>query len=120
MARFGMVCLILAEILMVQTVLADGSYGSEANPPKVKVQDGVETNEVVADGPVFSPAESPEGKEERGEVAEGPAIRRLAKHHSSDKSVAGGGVIIGGLVTAIFAAVFCYIRVTRKRDGDHH
>ncbi|KAF5764502.1 hypothetical protein HanXRQr2_Chr15g0692791 [Helianthus annuus] len=36
--------------------------------------------------------------------------------HSSDKSVAGGGVIIGGLVTVTFAAVYCYIRVTRKRD----
>ncbi|KAG6416946.1 hypothetical protein SASPL_124387 [Salvia splendens] len=38
------------------------------------------------------------------------------KHHSSDKSVAGGGVIIGGLVTAIFAAVYCYIRVTRRKQ----
>lgn len=38
-------------------------------------------------------------------------------HHSS---VAGGGVIIGGFVTALFAAVYCYIRVTRKRDGEKH
>lgn len=56
---------------------------------------------------------------ERSEVELAPSpseIRRLGKHHA-DKSVAGGGVIIGGLVTAIFAAVFCYIRVTRKRDG---
>lgn len=53
-----------------------------------------------------------------GAVAEAPAmIRRLGKHHSTDKSVAGGGVIIGGLVTAIFAAVFCYIRVTRRKDN---
>lgn len=51
----------------------------------------------------------------QSEVAEAPANRRLGKHHS-DKSVAGGGVIIGGLVTAVFAAVFCYIRVTRRRN----
>ncbi|CAI9787590.1 unnamed protein product [Fraxinus pennsylvanica] len=49
-------------------------------------------------------AEAPEEEKEENEV-----------HHSSDKSVAGGGVIIGGLVTAIFAAVYCYIRVTRRR-----
>ncbi|KAF5200214.1 hypothetical protein FRX31_010196 [Thalictrum thalictroides] len=55
------------------------------------------------------------------EIAEGPAgIRKMGKHHdhhsSEDESIAGGGVIIGGLVTATFAAVFCYIRVTRKKN----
>ncbi|KAJ1394454.1 hypothetical protein SESBI_34156 [Sesbania bispinosa] len=65
-------------------------------------------------GPSSQEEESP-----KEEAAEGPDIRRLGKHHSTDKSVAGGGVIIGGLVTATFAAVFCYIRVTRKRDSGH-
>ncbi|KAL2331789.1 hypothetical protein Fmac_019370 [Flemingia macrophylla] len=59
-------------------------------------------------------------EDSKEEEAEGPDIRRLGKHHSTDKSVAGGGVILGGLVTVIFAAVFCYIRVTRKRDSDDH
>ncbi|KAK8657261.1 hypothetical protein V6N13_035511 [Hibiscus sabdariffa] len=49
--------------------------------------------------------------------AQAPEMRRLGKHHLSDKSVAAGGVIVGGLVTAIFVAVFAYIRVTRRRDG---
>ncbi|KAF3650247.1 putative xyloglucan endotransglucosylase/hydrolase protein 9 [Capsicum annuum] len=63
--------------------------------------------------------------ESENEIEKGPSSIVEApesmetKHHHSDKSVAGGGVIIGGLVTAIFAAVYCYIRVTRKRDGDH-
>lgn len=37
-------------------------------------------------------------------------------HHGSsvDKSVAGGGVILGGLATTFFVAVFCYIRATRR------
>lgn len=63
-----------------------------------------------------APEPAEKGTREGSDVAEAPEIRRLGKHRG-DKSVAGGGVIIGGLVTAIFAAVFCYIRVTRKRDG---
>ncbi|KAK4368474.1 hypothetical protein RND71_012266 [Anisodus tanguticus] len=58
------------------------------------------------------------------EVEKGPSIGEAPEsikreHHHSFKSVTGGGVIIGGLVTAIFATVYLYIRVTRKRDGDH-
>lgn len=107
MARLGLVCLILTGILVVQTMADDKP---EVNPNEVVV-------ERVADQPVASsPVESSSGESRE---AEAPEIRRLGKHHSSDKSVAGGGVIIGGLVTAIFAAVFCYIRVTRKRDGQN-
>lgn len=78
--------------------------------------------EAMAGEPRVNIAEQPvsgfmESSSSESESAESPEIRRLGKHHSSDKSVAGGGVIIGGLVTAIFAAVFCYIRVTRKRDA---
>ena len=113
MARLGLFGLILAGILVIQ-VIADKSEVSEPNPVEVsKVQSGVVSR--IADQAVSSPAEKSEGHEE-SEEAEAPAIRRLGKHHS-DKSVAGGGVIIGGLVTAIFAAVFCYIRVTRKRNS---
>ncbi|KAM3697281.1 hypothetical protein ACB098_06G101200 [Castanea mollissima] len=102
MGRLGLFCfmVILAEILVVQA-MAGKSEGSELNPFGLKAQH-----------------KSPEGNKENSNVAEAPVIRRLGKHHS-DKSVAGGGVIIGGLVTAIFAAVFCYIRVTRKRDDVH-
>ncbi|EOA32607.1 hypothetical protein CARUB_v10015901mg [Capsella rubella] len=40
---------------------------------------------------------------------------RHEHHHSTvDKSVAGGGVILGGLATTFLVAVFCYIRATRK------
>ncbi|XP_020081799.1 uncharacterized protein LOC109705478 [Ananas comosus] len=40
------------------------------------------------------------------------------QHRAFDKSFAGGEVILGGLATAILAAVFCYIRVTRERVED--
>lgn len=59
--------------------------------------------------------------DERDAAAEAPTeweSRKIGRHHSPDKSVAGGGVIIGGLVTAIFAAVYCYIRVTRRRPAE--
>ncbi|KAI3502256.1 hypothetical protein L1887_30288 [Cichorium endivia] len=60
--------------------------------------------------PSPAPAESPEGSDvEHSDV-------QTKKHHHS--SVAGGGVIIGGLFTVAFAAVYCYIRVTRRRDGE--
>jgi len=40
----------------------------------------------------------------------------LAKkqHHSFDKSIAGAGVILGGLGTTFLVSVFCYIRATRR------
>ncbi|GFS36733.1 RING/U-box superfamily protein [Actinidia rufa] len=73
----------------------------------------------IADPPASTgSAESASDGETGSSVAEAPEIGRLGKHHSSDKSVAGGGVIIGGLATAIFAAVYCYIRVTRRRDTE--
>lgn len=36
------------------------------------------------------------------------------KHHHVDRSVAGGGVILGGLATTFLVAVFCYIRATAR------
>ncbi|CAN8270025.1 unnamed protein product [Cochlearia groenlandica] len=41
-------------------------------------------------------------------------IRRGHHHSTVDRSVAGGGVILGGLATVFLVAVFCYIRATRK------
>ncbi|CAN1124021.1 hypothetical protein LINPERPRIM_LOCUS3537 [Linum perenne] len=54
---------------------------------------------------------------EAPEAAEVAAEKEQRKKHI-DKSVAGGGVILGGLITAVCMAVFCYIRVTRRRDED--
>lgn len=39
-------------------------------------------------------------------------------HHSFDKSVAGGGVILGGLGTTFLVAVACYIRATRRKNAE--
>ncbi|KAK9290832.1 hypothetical protein L1049_009010 [Liquidambar formosana] len=43
---------------------------------------------------------------------------KVPHHHSMDKSVAGGGVILGGLATTFLVAVFCYIRATGRGNTD--
>ncbi|KAG8386969.1 hypothetical protein BUALT_Bualt03G0203900 [Buddleja alternifolia] len=72
--------------------------------------------------PSLSPEKADHDDEREGAAADAPTTesenRTMERHHSPDRSMAGGGVIIGGLVTAIFAAVYCYIRVTRKRPAD--
>lgn len=107
MAKLSLVLLLVAQMLILQSL-------AEEKPVQHKTKEQVETHKKedheVAEAPVYV-----SGVISEYEVVEAPEYRRLGKHRSSDKSVAGGGVIIGGLVTAIFAAVFSYIRVTRKR-----
>ncbi|XP_022720833.1 uncharacterized protein LOC111278492 [Durio zibethinus] len=52
-------------------------------------------------------------------IAEGPVIRAIGKHYSSDKSAAGGDVILGGFVMAVVVAVVCYLRITRRSLEAH-
>ncbi|XWS39539.1 hypothetical protein CRYUN_Cryun18bG0064300 [Craigia yunnanensis] len=115
--KIVLVSLVLVKVLLVHAM----GDTSEVKPSEIKVHNEDEPGWVVpreADEPAASPAES--SHEIREAEAQAPEIRRLGKHHLSDKSVAGGGVIIGGLITAIFASVFAYIRVTRERDGVKH
>ncbi|KAL6958283.1 hypothetical protein U1Q18_001410 [Sarracenia purpurea var. burkii] len=105
--------------------MAVRSGGSLLVPPNVVIRTGDDpshpaaVDRTISDPPSSGDAmESSSEGEDESSVAEAPEIERLGKRHSSDKSVAGGGVIIGGLATAIFAAVYCYIRVTRRRDDD--
>lgn len=125
MARFAFCYVVIILGMLVVEAMAAGSADSEAYPRKMMVNRSLlsaqesRTERSAADPPVPGGRESSsEGKREAGEAG-APESLETAEHHHSDKSVAGGGVIIGGLVTAIFAAVYCYIRVTRKRvDGD--
>nr|GMD36900.1 uncharacterized protein LOC109155742 [Ipomoea batatas] len=117
MARFAFCYAVILGMLLVEAMAA-GSADLEAYPRKLMVNRSLlsaqqsRTEGSVADPPIPGGQDSSsEGKGEAG----APESVETAEHHHSDKSVAGGGVIIGGLVTAIFAAVYCYIRVTRKR-----
>lgn len=62
-----------------------------------------------------SPAPSPTEAWGGGGGA-GEEVMESNHHHGSvEKSVAGGGAIIGVLAAVFLAAVFCYIRATRRR-----
>ncbi|GMI74780.1 hypothetical protein HRI_001147300 [Hibiscus trionum] len=113
-AKLVFVSLVLVDLLLVHVVVAEISEVNE-KLPEITVHDQDRPGWAIpreADEPSASPESS---SKETGE-AEAPEIRRLGKHHASDGSAAGGGVIVGGLVTAVFVAVFAYIRVTRKSN----
>ncbi|KAL6992690.1 hypothetical protein U1Q18_010803 [Sarracenia purpurea var. burkii] len=104
MARFLLLCsVILAELSISMT--------------ETKGTEGLDLMARVAvfghnDGLIPSPAPSSGG--DNSGIRNYPGNRRVTRHHISDKSRAGGEVILGGFASALFAAVFCYIRVTRK------
>nr|XP_033508450.1 uncharacterized protein LOC117273382 [Nicotiana tomentosiformis] len=117
---------LLLGILVFQS-MAEGSTTTSilslAYPRKLVVHrvlvSTTSTESNIADPPEKPYTEGENEGEKRASIAEAPESSER-EHHHSDKSVAGGGVIIGGLVTAIFAVVYCYIRVTRKRDDEDH
>ncbi|KAK4714238.1 hypothetical protein R3W88_020145 [Solanum pinnatisectum] len=104
--------------LLLVTLAIQAEAGEFTYPRKMMVERAV----LIADPPAeksLMEDENEMGKEPSYSFVEAPESMET-EHHHSDKSVAGGGVIIGGLVTAIFATVYCYIRVTRKKsDADH-
>ncbi|KAK7402009.1 hypothetical protein VNO78_13936 [Psophocarpus tetragonolobus] len=125
MNKVGLVFLTVTQIMVFQSMALEAEAPMPGvNPMEVKIQREVQLSdqksEKIADQQVVGTRGSSSYKEgeSKVEAAEAPDIRRLGKHSSTDKSVAGGDVILGGLVTVTFAAVFCYIRVTRKRDSE--
>lgn len=80
------------------------------------------TNPKPSDAPALSPRSAPSPTSETPETGESVSILEQEihikkHHHSMDKSVAGGGVILGGLATTFLVAVFCYIRATARHKG---
>ncbi|CAN4078274.1 unnamed protein product [Withania somnifera] len=64
---------------------------------------------------VSSPTPSEKGTD-RGRGDQSPAVTHIRTHHSFNKSMVGGDLILGGFATALIASVSCYIRVTRRRN----
>ncbi|KAL8508988.1 hypothetical protein ACS0TY_016249 [Phlomoides rotata] len=73
------------------------------------------------------PSEGPKGDENGNFATEvsatsGPGgeeeVMKINHHHPFDKSVVGGGVILGGLATTFVVAIVCYIRATRRRSAE--
>ncbi|KAF5750898.1 hypothetical protein HS088_TW03G01238 [Tripterygium wilfordii] len=70
--------------------------------------------------PSLSPSQAPQAEEtiltsSVSNIEEGmQEMHTRVRHHSIDKSMAGGGVILGGLATTFLVSVFCYIRATGR------
>ncbi|KAL4201809.1 hypothetical protein AMTRI_Chr02g260550 [Amborella trichopoda] len=112
MARSHMFCFSVFALATLFSI----STASESDPQELELQ--VRVLGVRPLGPSQSPTASVSKLQEiLPEIAQSPTARRLGRHHTSDKSVAGGGVILGGLATTVIIAVFAYIRVTRSNGG---
>jgi len=60
--------------------------------------------------PIESPSSAPSGG--HGQPS--------SNGRSGDKSMTGVEVILGGFATAVLAIIFCYIRVTRRKEEEDH
>lgn len=84
---------------------------SEAEPPATRKLGGHD----------WSGSEAEAAEVESPEVSHLEETVRRGHHHSTvDRSVAGGGVILGGLATTFLVVVFCYIRATRKHKPNYY
>lgn len=113
--RFLLAFFTLFALFSILHARTDGSaFITDPGPPNLK------SRSLLSEKTIADPPSAPlSDDEERKAIAEAPTeweSRKMGRHHSSE---AGGGVIIGGLVTAIFAAVYCYIRVTRRRSAEN-
>ncbi|KAK4727412.1 hypothetical protein R3W88_032329 [Solanum pinnatisectum] len=124
-SRFMFFCSVFISLLIFQA-MAEKSETSLPFPRKLTIRRVTESS--IANPPLSKDRIAELFEEGENEIVEGPSGAeasapedtnnlKIRHHHSADKSVAGGEVIIGGLVTAIFAAVYCYIRITRKKEN---
>ncbi|KAF7121444.1 hypothetical protein RHSIM_Rhsim13G0163300 [Rhododendron simsii] len=105
MARFLILCTVLAELISIFMGKTNGSESLDLIAPAVFGP---------RDVPVPSPAPSYRGNDSGiGNIA---GNRRVTRHHSSDNSAAGGDVILGGFATALVGAILSYIRITRRNQ----
>ncbi|KAK8616123.1 hypothetical protein V6N13_017687 [Hibiscus sabdariffa] len=107
-AKLVFFCLVLVDVLLVHVVVAEIADVNEKRP-EIKVHEQDRPGWAIA-READEPAASPESSYNETREAEAPEIRRLGKHRASDGSAAGGGVIVGGLATVVFVAIFAYIR----------
>ncbi|KAI3474148.1 hypothetical protein Pfo_028936 [Paulownia fortunei] len=111
MARLLVCCLILvnAHLILAIADSEEKQVIGEAPMPRKLGKHNLHSK-ITASSP--SPSE-----EDSGAVAQEQVMKNNLRHHRSiDKSVAGGGVILGGLVTVFLVAVFCYIRATGRKN----
>ncbi|KAL8036671.1 hypothetical protein ABFX02_12G173500 [Erythranthe guttata] len=115
MAKYILV-LIFFIFINANLTIAAGADNEEKNP----IISRKLGNNFITTLKKLSTAEAPQAVEESGPSAAAAQEEQMLKinHHGVDKSIAGGGVILGGLATTFLVAVFCYIRATGRKNAE--
>ncbi|KAL5740508.1 hypothetical protein ACOSP7_029391 [Xanthoceras sorbifolium] len=92
------------------------SFHESALSPSEAPQAARETTVSSHETAVSNQSSNDENVRVQGSLEE---IHLKRNHHSVDKSVAGGGVILGGLATTFLVTIFCYIRATRRHQTNN-
>ncbi|CAI9098326.1 OLC1v1034948C1 [Oldenlandia corymbosa var. corymbosa] len=137
MARFVLLSLIFMAALIVAAEANDIASSPALSPSESKTEQAHRNRKIgghhrpkAAVSPRLSPSEAPTiGKESTNHIEEHDSVHQDValgsseddhvgslhrRHHSVDRSVAGGGVILGGLATTFLVAIIWYIRATRR------
>ncbi|WVZ17736.1 hypothetical protein V8G54_010718 [Vigna mungo] len=137
MAKFLFVCFCLANTLLSLTnaanqpqIIFQSTSTLSSNPPAKSPGDQrLETSELSigrklgkhqrneirsSDTRNPAPSEAPKSEKNVHSGSDGQIHLTRQHHHSFDKSIAGAGVILGGLATTFLVSVFCYIRATER------
>ncbi|CAN6211913.1 unnamed protein product [Urochloa humidicola] len=107
MPRFFLFCLVSSQLAMT-TVMA--------RPFAVFFLDGGAISSVVADAPSSPGGLRAHSLLEESRFAASPVSSHHHQHSPFDRTFAGGKIIVAGLAAAIIVAIFCYIRITRKKN----
>ncbi|GMI96531.1 hypothetical protein like AT3G09280 [Hibiscus trionum] len=131
MARFLLLCLVMVNVVVAMASGNAQTSGSAdlQHPPAIrKLGKHQLVKKTIGNAPASSPSQAPHSADHTAAITgpnngenvsvEGEAIHLQKPHHSTDKSIAGGGVILGGLATTFLVAVFCYIKATGRHKSD--
>nr|GLL26893.1 hypothetical protein CICLE_v10013493mg [Ipomoea trifida] len=123
MAKFLVLCLILTDTFLLLSV-ADDSVAANSpasSPPNNGVSEGPSSRKI---GKIWveSTRRHNDGgfeahKQESAAASGGEDEKQQRRHRGFNKSIYGGGVILGGLATTFLVAVFCYIRATGRKNA---
>jgi hypothetical protein len=109
MPRFFLFCLVSSQLAATAVT---------ARPFATVLLDGGATSSVAAYAPYSAPAVALHAHSllEESRFAGSPLSSHHAGHRPFDRTFAGGKIIVAGLAAAVVVAIFCYIRITRKKN----
>ncbi|CAO1941682.1 unnamed protein product [Urochloa humidicola] len=107
MPRFFLFCLVSSQLAMTAVM---------ARPFAVVLLDSGAMSSVVAEGPSSPGVLRAHSLLEQSRFAASPMGSHHHQHSPFDRTFAGGKIIVAGLTAAIIVAIFCYIRITRKKN----